>query len=270
MEKYSSIIFAGQTERDKILCEHEGVTKKPFLRLGNKIFIERIVEEISKCEEIGDIYVSGMSENDWKTDLPAKLIDDQSTIFRKVIHIYDNHIQKKKNYSEIVVLYSCDGPLIKAKMISRHIQRCKDASDGDFSGIFYYAIIKREVMEEKFPNSKRSYATFKEFEVCGGDLIIINVEKMRVHEKLIDDLVEKRKNVLAQLIVLNPFLILRFLLKRLSVHKFMKSINKRVFKIEKGVYAVLSDDPEIAMDVDKPFQLKEVRRYYNENKELYD
>ena len=270
MEKYNSIIFAGETERDKVISEMEGVPKKPFLKLGNKIFIERVVEEIIKCEEIGDIYVSGMGEKDWKTDLPITLVDDQSTLFRKVLNIYENYIKKKKNYSEITVLYSCDGPLIKAEMISRHIQKCKEASGGELNGTFYYSIVRREVMENKFPNSKRSYATFKEFEVCGGDLIIINMEKMKNHEKLMDDLVEKRKNVLAQLVILNPFMILRFLMKKLSVHKFMKSVNTRVFKIKEGIYAVLSDDPEIAMDVDKPHQLDEVRRFYSENKDLYD
>ncbi len=270
MEKYNAIIFAGRTERDNVLCEMENVSNKGFIKLGDKIFLERIVEEFVKCEEIGDIYISGIAEEDWETNLPVTFSDDQSSLFKEVQNVNKKYITKKENFSEIVVLHSCDGPLVTAEIISRLIKRCKEASGGELDGFFYYSFIKNEVMERKFPNSKRTYAKFKEFEVCGGDVIIINTRKMRDYQNIIDNLNEKRKSVLAQIIILNPFLIIQYLLKRLSIYKFMKSVNRRIFKVEKGVYAVLSDDAEIAMDVDKPHQLEEVRRYYNENKDIYD
>ena len=184
--------------------------------------------------------------------------------------MYKDYITKKKNHSEIVIIHNGDIPLFNHEMLSKYIQSCKDESGGELDGTFYYAIVKREHMEAKFPNSNRSYASLKEYDICGGDITIVNVEKMKHHEKLMDDLVERRKNIAAQLFLLNPLLIFRFLFKRLTIDKFMKSVNKRVFKIDRGVYAVLCNDPEIAMDVDKTHQLAEVRRYYSENKDLYD
>jgi len=137
--------------------------------------------------------------------------------------------------------------------------------------MFYYSIVQREQMESKFPNSNRSFVEFKDnFEVCGGDISIINIRMILQHEKLMTKLIEKRKNALAQLLVLNPILVVRFLLKRLTLDKFMRSLSKNVFKAKEGVYAVITEDAEIAMDVDKTHQLEEVRRYYEENKELYD
>ncbi|MCG3257814.1 MAG: hypothetical protein KAU62_17035, partial [Candidatus Heimdallarchaeota archaeon] len=164
-----------------------------------------------------------------------------------------------------------DIPLITPEILTRAIEKCEAASGEGLDGVFYYSVIPREFMEAKFPNSNRTYAKFKnKFHVCGADVAIFNVRKMLNYEKLMDDLTDKRKNVLSQLIILNPFLVVRFLLRRLSLDKFMKSINRRVFKVIDGVHAVINEDPEIAMDVDRPQQLEEVRRYYNENKEIYD
>ncbi|TET81541.1 MAG: hypothetical protein E3J43_00555 [Candidatus Heimdallarchaeota archaeon] len=271
MEKYNAVILAGHTIRDNVICEMENVPKKGLVKLGEKTFLERIVNVILKCEKIGDIYITGMSEDEWKTDLPVIFNEDSSNIFRKVINIYDKFITKKETYSEIVVLLACDIPLITPEILTRLIEKCEAASGKGLDGVFYYSIVQREFMEAKFPNSNRTYAKFKnKFHVCGADISIFNVRKMQNHEKLIDDLSDNRKNVLSQLIILNPFLVVRFLLKRLSLYKFMKSINRKVFKVKDGVHAVINEDAEIAMDVDKPHQLEEVRRYYNENKEIYD
>ncbi len=270
MEKHNAIIFAGSSERDAVLCEQENVPKKGFIKLGDKIFLERIVNEFVKCEEVGDIYISGMAKEEWDTDLPVIFNEDLSSLFDKTINIYYKFIVKKKNYSNIIILFTSDGPLIKAEMISNQIRRCKEASGGELDGIFYYGFVKKETMEAKFPDSRRTYATFKKLQVCGGDLTIANIEKMLNHKKVIDDLFEHRKNVMAQMLVLNPFLVIQFMLKRLPLAKFVKSVNRRIFKVEKGVYGVLGDDAELAMDADKPHQLEEIRRYYNENKDIYD
>ncbi|MHA1200173.1 MAG: NTP transferase domain-containing protein [Candidatus Heimdallarchaeaceae archaeon] len=270
MEKYNAIIYAGRSERDDILCDLENVTKKGFIKLGDKTFLERIVNEFLKCEEIGDIYISGMNRSEWDTDLPVIFNEDTSGLFDKVVNIYKKYITKKKDYSEIAVVLASDTPLVTTEIISNHIKNCKKTSGGVLDGFFYYSFIKKESMEAKFPESNRTYATFKEFQVCGGDLTVVNIEQMLDYKKVIDDLFEHRKSVFAQLLVLNPFAVIQFLLKRLSITKFVKSVNRRIFKVKKGVYAVLVDDAEIAMDADKPHQLEEIRRYYNENKNLYD
>ena len=270
MVNYNAIIFSGHTERDNIICQHENVPKKAFVKLGDKIFLERIVEETLKCDKIGDIYISGMSKDEWDTNLPVTFNEDSGSMFQKSKNIYEKYILKKKDHSDIAILITSDAPLVTGEMISKIIEQCEDLSNGVIDGIFYYFIVQRENMESKFPNSRRTYAQFKDnFHVCGADISVVNIKKMLPYEKLMNDLTEKRKNVLAQLIVLNPFLVIKFLLKRLTLDKFMRSINKRIFKVKRGVHAILSENAEIAMDVDKLHQLEEVRRYYDENKAIY-
>jgi spore coat polysaccharide biosynthesis protein SpsF (cytidylyltransferase family) len=271
MVKYSAIIFAGHSENDDVICNAEGVSRKAFVKLGDKTFIERIVRAAHKCERIDDIYITGMSEKDWKTDLPAIFRDDSGTVFTKGKNIYHEYLAKKEPPEEAAVLITCDVPLITPEILSRYVEKCENLSDGTIDGMFYYAIVQKEHMESKFPNSRRSYVEFKDnFLVCGGDVSIINIKKILPFEKLMNNLMERRKNALLQLLVLNPLLVVRFLLKRLTLDKFMYSLGKRVFKAKEGVYAIKTEDAEIAMDVDKIHQLEEVRRYYNENKELYD
>ena len=271
MVKYNAIIFAGSSEKDEVICNFEGVPKKAFVKLGDKTFLERIVKEVRKCDRIEDIYITGMAESEWSTDVPVTFNEDSGTVFTKGKNIYEKFLLKKEKPAETCVFLSSDIPLITADILTRFIEQCENLSNGEIDGMFYYVIVQKEKMESKFPNSNRSFVEFKDnFQVCGGDISIINIRKILPFEKLMNNLMEKRKNALAQLLVLNPLLVVRFLLKRLTLDKFMYSLGKRIFKAKEGVYAVHSEDAEVAMDVDKIHQLEEVRRYYEENKEIYD
>ena len=271
MVKYNALIFAGYSEKDDVICNQEGVQRKAFVQLGDKTFLERIVKEVHKCDKIKDIYITGLAESEWNTDVPVIFNEDSGSVFTKGKNIYYKFLQDKGKRAETCVFLTSDIPLITAEILTRFIEKCETISEGEIDGMFYYSIVQREQMESKFPNSNRSFVEFKDnFEVCGGDISIINIRMILQHEKLMTKLIEKRKNALAQLLVLNPILVVRFLLKRLTLDKFMRSLSKNVFKAKEGVYAVITEDAEIAMDVDKTHQLEEVRRYYEENKELYD
>ncbi|MHA1201225.1 MAG: hypothetical protein ACTSQ4_01730 [Candidatus Heimdallarchaeaceae archaeon] len=270
MIKMNAIILAGRSDKDDILCELENVPKKGFIKLGSKMFIERQVEEFLKCDFIDKIYLAGMSKEEWDTDFPVVYAEVEGTIFDKAADVYRNYINKEEGHSEFALILSSDVPLIKSDMILRFAEKCKEVSGGKIEGIFYYPVVKKETMLEKFPDVQRSWLKFVGLEFCGGDLLLIQPGKLLAHKKLIDDLGSQRKSVIGQLIVLDPILVLRYIFRRLSLERLLKFFNKKLLKTDKGIYAPLMFDGEIAMDVDKPEHLVDARKYYEANKNLYD
>ena len=270
MIKMNAIIFAGHSDKDDLLCELENVPKKGFIKLGSKTIIERQVEEFLKCDFIEKIYLAGMTEEEWDTDYPVVFVEEEGTIFDKATNVFRNYISKEEGHAEYTVLLSGDVPLIKSDMMQRFVEKCEEVSGGEIDGIFYYPIVKKETMLEKFPEVQRSWLKFMDLEFCGGDIILAKPIKLLEHKKLIDDLGSQRKSFIGQLIVLDPILVLRFLFKRLSLERLLKFFNKKILKTDKGIYAPLLFDAETAMDIDKPEHLEVARKYYEENKDLYE
>ncbi len=270
MIKMNAIILAGHSSKDDIICELENVPKKGFIKLGSKIFLERQVEEFLKCDFIEKIYIVGMTEEEWDTNYPVVFVEDEGTVFDKGVNVYKDYIRKEEGHSEYMITLSADVPLIKSDMIQRFVDKCEEESGGEIDGIFYYPIVKKETMLEKFPNVQRSWMKFMDLEFCGGDILLVKPGKLLEHKKLIDDLGSQRKSVIGQLIILNPILVLRYVFKRLTLERLLKFFNKKIFKIERGIYAPVMFDGEIAMDVDKPEHLLVARKYYEENRNLYE
>ncbi|MHA1551919.1 MAG: hypothetical protein ACTSQC_08240 [Candidatus Heimdallarchaeaceae archaeon] len=270
MMKMNAIILAGHSGKDDLICELENVPKKGFIKLGTKMFIERQVEEFLKCDFVDKIYLAGMAEEEWETDHPVVFVEVEGTIFDKVNVVFKEYIAKEEGHPEFALLLSSDVPLVKSDMIRRFAEKCEEESGGEIDGIFYYPIVEKETMLQKFPDVIRSWIKLKNLDFCGGDLLLIQPLKLLEHKKVIDDLGSQRKSFVGQLIVLDPILVLKFVFKRLSMERLLQFFNKKLLKTDRGMYAPLMLDAEIAMDVDKPEHLEVARKYYEENKNLYE
>jgi hypothetical protein len=120
----------------------------------------------------------------------------------------------------------------------------------------YYNVITRQVMEARYPNSKRSYTRFKDMEVCGGDMNVIRARIGTERDALWERVIAARKNVFKQASLIGYDTLLLMLLRILTLEDAVKIVSKRLSL--KG-RAVLCPYAEIGMDVDKPFQLEIIR-----------
>jgi hypothetical protein len=62
----------------------------------------------------------------------------------------------------------------------------------------YYNVITRQVMEARYPNSRRSYVKLKDMEVCGGDMNVIRALTVTANDDLWRRIVAARKSALKQ------------------------------------------------------------------------
>ena len=260
---FDAIILAGTSEKDDFLLEQEKVPAKPFLKLGDKLFLEHQVDVLKSLGFLRDIYISGMAEKDWKTELSAPVIFDdfKADIITKLKH-FRFDIYKDKQLPDYVLIVSSDVPLINKEAIERFIEKCKQATDGELKALYYMCLVDEKVMTSKFPESNRSYLKLKDVKWCSGDTILTKPSIIETHADVLDQLVNNRKSVFKSLFVLSPMTVIKIIFGRLTMDGFNDAINKYLFKQANSCIGILADDPELGMDVDKPFQLDIVREYY--------
>jgi hypothetical protein len=177
-------------------------------------------------------------------------IADQGTLLENIRHGVLRVLELNPD-SRHVLAVSSDIPAISAGMVDWMVDTALE-TDHDV----YYHVIKREVMETRFPTSKRSYVHLKGMEVCGGDMNVIRSQTVTAHEDLWKRLIEARKNALKQAALLGFDTLILLMLRLLSLEGAEKLACKRL-----GIRGrvVLCPYAEIGMDVDKPHQLEIMR-----------
>jgi GTP:adenosylcobinamide-phosphate guanylyltransferase len=150
-----------------------------------------------------------------------------------------------------VLAVSSDIPGITSEMVDWVINTTME-SDHDV----YYNIITRQVMESRFPTSKRSYTHLKEFEVCGGDMNVIRTTMVTGNDKLWEDIIDARKNVFKQASLIGFSTLILLLLRRINLDAALKRVSE---KLNLRGRAIVCPYAEVGMDVDKPHQLEIMR-----------
>lgn len=258
---FDLILLAGLGESDALLCENEGVTKKSFLKLGDKTFIEHLVENLQPLKGLRDIYLSGMAEKEWKTNLPVIFAEDEGDIISKLRRHRIRYYSDKKEPDYVVVI-SSDTPLVTAASVERFIERCKAVTGGELTGLYYMSLIDQKDMEAKFPGANRSYAKFRDVTFASGDTLLAKPSIIDSHGEVLDRMVNNRKSVFKSIAVLSPIFAIKTVLGLASLNDLNNAINKKIFKTPNACLGVMVEDPELGMDVDKPIQLDVVREYY--------
>jgi hypothetical protein len=120
----------------------------------------------------------------------------------------------------------------------------------------HYNVIQREVMEARYPGSRRTYIHLKDMQVCGADLNAVRAEAVLDEKAIYNQLVEARKNALKQASILGLDTLFFLLLRQLSLADAEKQVLARLGITGK---ALVCPYAEMGMDVDKPHQLELIR-----------
>ena len=263
---FDAIVLAGKSEKDVLLLEQEKVPAKAFLKLNDKLFLQHQIEVLGTLDFVRDIYVSGMKEEDWKEELAYPVIFEEfeSDIISKLKHFrYD--VYTEETLPDYVLILSSDVPLINKDAILRFIEKCKQETEGELKALYYMCLVDQKVMESKFPESDRTYVKLKDVNWCTGDIMVVKPSIIETLADTLDQLVNNRKQVFKAILVLSPMTVIKIIFRRITMAGFNDAINKYLFKQPNSCFGILADDPEIGMDVDKPFQLDIVREYYAEH-----
>jgi hypothetical protein len=157
-------------------------------------------------------------------------------------------LNKKNQY---VLIVSSDIPTLKPEMVDWLIDTCMETKDD-----LYYGVCPREVMETRFPDSKRTYTHLKGMDVCGADMNIAHVRMATEHLDMWEQLIGTRKSPLRQASIIGLGTLLALFMRRLTLEDAVKRVRDR---LGINARAIVWSHAEPCMDVDKPSQLELLR-----------
>lgn len=145
-----------------------------------------------------------------------------------------------------------DIPLLTPEAVADFIRLC-----GDQSADLYYPVVSRETNEAYFPGVHRTYVELKEGVFTGGNLFLVNPAVVENCLTKAEDLFRLRKSPVAMARIIGIGFLLKLLLKRLSIPEAERKVS-HLLGIKGKV--VISDYPEVGVDVDKPTDLDLIRQ----------
>jgi hypothetical protein len=150
-----------------------------------------------------------------------------------------------------VLSVSSDIPAITPEMVDWVVNSAMQ-TDHDL----YYNVITRQVMEARYPGSKRSFTRLKDVEVCGGDMNVIRALTLTGNDKLWQRIVNARKSALKQAALIGFDTLFLLFFHMITLEQGARLASKRL-----GIAgrAVVCPYAEVGMDIDKPHQMEMVR-----------
>ncbi len=246
------VTAGGVPEPGEPLYEYTQGAHKAMLDVAGKPMIQWVLDALCESQKIRTIVMIGLSEaSGLKCEKLGAFLPNQGSMLNN-IRTGVKKILELQPDAEHVMLVSSDVPSIKAEMIDWIVDTCMLTDDD-----IYYNVIMKEVMEKRFPLSKRSYTNLKDMAVCGGDINVIRASLVTSEDEIWDHLIGARKNVLKQAAIIGFDTLFLLLLRRITIDDAVKKVAKRLNVTGK---AVICPYAEVGMDIDKPHQLEILRQ----------
>ena len=224
---------------------------KALLDIAGKPMIQWVLDALFNSKHVGQIVVIGLpSRANLECARQVDFVPNQGSLLENIRAGVKRFLELNPRSSHVLSV-SSDIPAITAPMVDWVVETAQQ-TDHDV----YYHVIQREVMEARFPTSKRSYVHLKDMDVCGGDINVIRSLTVTQKEELWKRLIDARKSALKQAALLGFDTLVLLMLRRLTLDRAVRMASKRL-----GIQgrAVVCPYAEIGMDVDKPHQLEIMR-----------
>lgn len=234
------------------LYEYTRGGPKALLDVAGKPMIQWVLEGLEQASSIERVVLVGLSEEANLSSGKIKaIVPNQGGMLQNVRAGMKKAVELNPG-ARLLMTVSSDIPAIRGEMAD-WLARAAGETDHDL----YYTVVTRQVMEDRFPNSNRSYTHLKDAEVCGGDMNVINARMVTANEEIWDRILEARKNVFKQASLIGFSTLLLLLLRQLNLESGIKRVSDRLDITGKVLFSPYA---EIGMDIDKPHQLEILRR----------
>lgn len=256
-----AIVTAGGTPRIKepLYPQTQG-GYKAMLNILDRPMIQWVLDALDGASGVERVVVVGLPPAaDLKSHKLAAVIEDHGDMLANN-RAGAEYLAAGSGPDARVLTVASDIPTITAQMVDWMVEQVQ-ASDHDF----YYQVVERKVMETRFSGSRRTYTSFKDVEVCGGDLNAYRLGLVTEPNALWNKLIDARKSPLRQASLLGYDTLLMVALRQLTLQEAERVVSSRL-----GIRGrvILSPYAEMGMDVDKPFQLDLVRAELGRAKSL--
>ena len=241
------LLAGGVPDPESPLYPYTQGKPKALLEIAGKPMVQWVLDALSATQEIDQIVLVGPGPEDGiSSPKLVASIPDQGALLRNAIAGAECLLEIDPSAQQ-VLMCSGDIPLITSDMVVDLMAQCTDPAID-----LYYPIVARTLMEERFPASERSYVHLTDGDFAGADLFIVNPRIAHTNRELMETLAESRKHAFKLVRQFGLVLLLKLLLRRLSLAEAEARVSAAT---NLRAHVVLASHAELGMDVDKPFQL---------------
>ena len=221
--------------------QNSGVAIKALLSIRGETLLERVIRAAQASAHVSRVIVVGPVEVRSVTESGgAEWILEQGSGGENVVK---GVTFAMSSHNRVVVIAS-DLPFLE----SAHIDQFLAAIPVEAN--FALPLIRKNVLEDRFPESVNTFTRLLEGEVSPGSLIYVEPRLLILNRELIGKIFSSRKNEFQMAKLLGISFILRFLAKTLSLHHIETRCNELVNgSVARGV---LNMPAELAFDIDDP------------------
>lgn len=245
------VAAGGIPKPDDPLYEFTQGQSKAMLDIAGQPMAQWVLNALGASQYVDNVVIVGLDESSGlKCKKPLHFIPNQGGILenirgatRKIVEINPK--------AEYVLIASSDVPAVTPEMVDWIVEQTQSGDEMVFN------MVERELMETRFPDSKRTFTKLKGIEVCGGDMNVVGIDTILAENSIWDRLTAVRKNPLKQAALVGFDTLLLVLLRLVDVEGAAKRVSKNLGLQGRGV---LCPYPEVAMDVDKVHHLESVRK----------
>jgi len=224
---------------------------KALVDVAGKPMVQWVLDALGDSKHVKNVIVIGLSpKNTLTCKKPLHYVSNQGRMLSNIVAGVKKSLELDKK-NKYVLIVSSDIPALKSHMVDWLVEESMQTKDD-----LYYGVCTREVMEKRFPESKRTYTKLKDMHVCGSDISVSHVRMATEHLDMWEQLIGNRKSPLKQASIIGFGTAFSLLTGRLTLEDAVARVSERI-----GIKAraIQWQYAEPCMDVDKPHQLEILR-----------
>lgn len=245
------VLAGGIPQPDDPLYTYSNRNAKALIDVAGKPMIQWVLDALGNSQQVRNVIVTGLSPKSGVTcKKPVYFLSNQGRMLANIVAGVNKALELDKK-TQYVLVVSSDIPALKPEMVDWLVETCMQTKDD-----LYYGICPRQVMETRFPSSRRTYTKLKDIELCGADINITHVRMATEHLELWEALIGTRKSPLRQAGIIGLGTLFRVLTRSITLEDLVEEVSKRI-----GIKGrvIVWQHAEPCMDVDKPHQLELLR-----------
>jgi NDP-sugar pyrophosphorylase family protein len=245
------VTAGGIPQEDELLYPYTLGKPKALLEIGGKPMVQWVLDALSSAKKVENVVMIGLTgESGVTCTKPLTYIANKISMIENILGGINKVLEINPSATRVLMV-SSDLPAITSDMIDWEIETTLP-TDVDLC----YTVVKREVVEARYPGSRRTYVKLKDVEVCGGDLHVLHTSVVSMSPEIWERLIATRKNPVKQAAIIGFDTLFLMAFRVLTLEQAVKKVATRLKMTGK---AVVCPYAEIAMDVDKPNQLEMMR-----------
>lgn len=245
------VIAGGIPQPQDPLYTYSNGNSKALIDIAGKPMIQWVLDALGNAKQVDHVIIVGLSSHsDLACKKPLHYVSNQGRMLSNIVAGVKKSLELNRK-TQYVMIVSSDIPALKPEHVDWLVETSMQTQDD-----LYYGVCPRDVMEARFPNSKRTYTHLRDMDVCGADMNVTHVRMATEHLEMWESLIGSRKSPLKQAGIIGFGTLFALLTRRLTLEDALARVCDRI-----GIKgrAIVWEHAEPCMDVDKPHQLELLR-----------